>query len=91
LRTKLILEIGNLVNVLTLSEWTFQRDFDIHMQKIQQARLGLDGSYYNEFVRRLRAKVDRHAAGSNHCKHRFKVITSTWAVSRYLLRNLSAW
>ncbi len=29
--------------------------------------------------------------GRTDCKHRLKVITSTWAVSRCLLRNLSAW
>lgn len=61
MRTKLILEIGNLVNVLTLSEWTFQRDFDAHIQRIGEARQGLDGQYYGEFVRRLHAKADRQA------------------------------
>lgn len=61
MRTKLIIEIGNLVNVLTLSEWTFQRDFNAHMQKIGEAQRGLDGRFFGEFVRRLRAKADQRA------------------------------
>jgi len=58
-RSRLITVIGELVNVLALSEWTFQRDYDKLVAQIDEARSGLDGSYYPEFLRRLRAKADK--------------------------------
>ena len=52
-RAKLIRAIGQIVTVLTLSGWTFQRDYDNLVAQVRSAQAGLDGSYYEEFKRRL--------------------------------------
>ena len=58
-RSQLIEAIGQIVNVLTLSGWTFQRDYDELIERVRSAQTGLDGSYYEEFARRLMARAKR--------------------------------
>jgi|SRR5450755_760343 hypothetical protein len=55
-RSRLIDAIGQIVNVLTLSGVTFQRDYNDLINKVQQAQLGLDGGSYQKFVKDLLAK-----------------------------------
>jgi len=54
-RLRLLDLIGRLVNVLCVSEPTFDRDFASLMRKIDDARNGLDGSTYPTFAAQLRS------------------------------------
>jgi hypothetical protein len=53
-RYRLLDAIGHLVNVLCVSEPTFDRDFDSLMQKINQAKSELDGAGYAALAAQLR-------------------------------------
>lgn len=53
-RYRLLDAIGQLVNVLCVSEPTFDRDFDSLMRKIDQAKSELDGAGYADLVAQLR-------------------------------------
>lgn len=53
--------IGRLVNVLCVSEPTFDRDFDVLMHKIRIASGNLDGSTYSSFADQLR-RSKKHPA-----------------------------
>jgi hypothetical protein len=53
-RFRLLDFIGRLVNVLCVSEPTFDRDFDSLMQNVDQAKADLDGARYGAFAAQLR-------------------------------------
>jgi hypothetical protein len=55
-RLRLIDAIGRLVNILSVSEPTFQRDFDALMVEIDEATINLDGASYIQFARALQAR-----------------------------------
>lgn len=57
-RFRLLDLIGRLVNVLCVSEPTFDRDFSSLMQKIDEVKKDLDGSNYSTFASQLRARSE---------------------------------
>ena len=53
-RSKVIADVGDLISVLAVSEPTFQRDYDMLIESIEDCRPLLAGDDYDEFVAELK-------------------------------------
>ncbi len=56
-RSTMIRAIGSLASSLVLSEPTFQRDYDKNVAEINRAKTQIDGSGYEDFVRKMLSKI----------------------------------